>query len=63
MKVMRRRWETHQTHPKSKKPKSKTHHYKPIKKDPVVGGSDGMAADGKSMIAEVMVRVNSSLTL
>ena len=38
-----------------KKTKSKTHHYKPIKKDPVVGGSDGMAADGKSVIVEVMV--------
>ena len=55
MEVMCWRWETHQTHPKSKKPKSKTHQCRPIKRDSVVEGFDGMVADGKSAIVEVTV--------
>ena len=32
------------THPKSNKRKSKTHHYRPIERDSIEGGSNGMVA-------------------
>ena len=38
-------------HPKSNKPKSKTHHCRPIKRNPMVGGFDDMVDGMASSVA------------